>query len=630
MKRVKTVWILIICILLNISFPNLRVYAEQTSLEKELRALPHVIEVTKEATNRFTEKYLVIFEVPVDWNNPDGATMPIRVVVSIRDKDGINVFGNGGYMLNILQIMMDIEQPLSTHLNCNCIEMEYRFFGESIPKGLDHDKADLYEYLTVENAAADQHEIYSELSQVLKGPWVSTGISKGGLNTLFYGYYYPDDMDALVPTVGPACVGTHDIRMVENLYTTIGDVKYGEEKSAELQKLIMDTNLLLLKYREDIEPLFIANCKKTGNVYDYTYYGADTDDIIFELALLEFNIQLWQNEHNFDALGNIKELLLTDAVGNAQKAANYMSKYAPGLDWARKCEFFSYYVQAFKELGNYRQDFSYIREAINKVTPSDAPRQLTITEDMEEDVFMNVLFTDEQKAAFTYDGTVMEGLKAWIQETDQKIMFIYGASDPWYGVRIDDVYGKENIKIYVDPNNTHNSTTLTLPAEQRKEALQILNEWLYGKGPDPEPDPKPDPEPEPKPDPKPLPVYHDDEEYHEYSSGTYESPKNGAVNVEWVVTSDGKWQAVLDGKVFTGGWLNAINPYAGKNQPQSSWFYFNGRGEMLTGWNWITEADGNKYCYYLNPKSDGTLGACFLNGRTPDGYYVNQKGQWIP
>ena len=50
---------------------------------------------------------------------------------------------------------------------------------------------------------------------------------------------------------------------------------------------------------------------------------------------------------------------------------------------------------------------------------------------------------------------------------------------------------------------------------------------------------------------------------------------------------------------------------------------------MMTGWQWIKGSDGITRCYYLNPVSDNTLGACFMGpGTTPDGYTVDASGAW--
>lgn len=80
------------------------------------------------------------------------------------------------------------------------------------------------------------------------------------------------------------------------------------------------------------------------------------------------------------------------------------------------------------------------------------------------------------------------------------------------------------------------------------------------------------------------------------------------------------------------------------------WYHFNEEGYMQTGW--YTDIDGNQYYllptdgstqgsmvtgwqliddkwYYFNMDSDGTKGRLLYNTVTPDGYYVNEKGEWI-
>ncbi len=47
-------------------------------------------------------------------------------------------------------------------------------------------------------------------------------------------------------------------------------------------------------------------------------------------------------------------------------------------------------------------------------------------------------------------------------------------------------------------------------------------------------------------------------------------------------------------------------------------------GAMKTGWQWI---DG--YCYYFAPEEGAGKGAMVKGAVTPDGYKVNEKGQWI-
>ena len=78
----------------------------------------------------------------------------------------------------------------------------------------------------------------------------------------------------------------------------------------------------------------------------------------------------------------------------------------------------------------------------------------------------------------------------------------------------------------------------------------------------------------------------------------YLNPENGQLKTGWLQL-DGKWYF--------------LSTESGAQQ-----------GRLLTGWQWI---DG--YCYYLMPTDDNIYGVLVVNGRTPDGYYVNQSGQWL-
>ncbi len=62
-------------------------------------------------------------------------------------------------------------------------------------------------------------------------------------------------------------------------------------------------------------------------------------------------------------------------------------------------------------------------------------------------------------------------------------------------------------------------------------------------------------------------------------------------------------------------------------EKDGNWYFFDNRsgqkteGAMITGWNWI---DGK--CYYFSETDD--LGAMYTDTITPDGFSVNDKGQW--
>jgi uncharacterized protein YjdB len=125
---------------------------------------------------------------------------------------------------------------------------------------------------------------------------------------------------------------------------------------------------------------------------------------------------------------------------------------------------------------------------------------------------------------------------------------------------------------------------------------------------------------------------------------------SGATTGTWTQAGNGKWIFASD-RTYTDEWAYISNPFATGEQENASWFRFDKDGFMVTGWQ--TDADGVMYYlkmtsdgsqgqmlsgwqnidgfwYYFNPVSDGTKGKLLTNTVTPDGYTVNEKGQWTP
>ena len=104
------------------------------------------------------------------------------------------------------------------------------------------------------------------------------------------------------------------------------------------------------------------------------------------------------------------------------------------------------------------------------------------------------------------------------------------------------------------------------------------------------------------------------------------SSANPVTQGEWLYNvNNDTWSYVINGSKYAGTWAFIENPYYNN---AAQWFFFDANGIMLTGWVWIKGADGVTRCYYLNPVANGTRGACYMNGKTPDGYSVDATGAW--
>lgn len=91
--------------------------------------------------------------------------------------------------------------------------------------------------------------------------------------------------------------------------------------------------------------------------------------------------------------------------------------------------------------------------------------------------------------------------------------------------------------------------------------------------------------------------------------------QNMHIKYKWVKVN-GKWFAFGPDGYAEFGWLKDY----GYND---NWFYVDINDGMKTGWQLIEEK-----WYYLNPVSDGKMGILFTDCITPDGYSVNQNGEW--
>lgn len=103
--------------------------------------------------------------------------------------------------------------------------------------------------------------------------------------------------------------------------------------------------------------------------------------------------------------------------------------------------------------------------------------------------------------------------------------------------------------------------------------------------------------------------------WFKYQDGTW--PKSQWIELEWNNVKN--WYYFGADGYMTTGWY----------QDGGKWYYLHPqadgtRGRMYTGWNQI-----GKNWYYFRVTAGGPKGSLVVNGTTPDGYKVNENGEWV-
>lgn len=447
------------------------VQSEAASFRDELTRLEGVVSVDEivQSGDIFAEKYVAWFVQPIDWSNPSGDKFLQRVEIGFMGWDNVNVVNVDGYGLRPSSFVEDDRHELAELYSANYINIEYRYFARSIPEGLYEDKTDLWEYLNDYNASTDFHNIMEQLRGILSGTWVFTGGSKGGQATNVFSYYYPNDADAYVSYAAPFCNANNDPRLMEAVYTTIGNERYGEAKAKEYRDLLLRFQVEAIRHRDYLQP----RVSKITPEYtaQYPFRTASRD---FETAVADFARGTWQYDQNFASVDAV--LKMPHDTSTDEKA--YLEAMLTLLvddterDSADVYSIFPYMYQAHTENGNYAVVLKYLREAVEREGLS-----LTMTEADEADAYARMAFTDEQLRLWKFDPTLRNEMINWSHTTQSNVIMIYGNSDPWYFVRLPDVDDNPNVHIFT-MSASHQAFIEDMPAQQKDAVLALLDNWL--------------------------------------------------------------------------------------------------------------------------------------------------------
>ena len=442
-------------------------------------------EITKTA-------YYFNYMQDIDHNNPSKGWFKQQCVLTVAGQDRPTVLHTEGYTLDyrgINQLDSISEPALVSVLDANCLQVEYRYHGRSLPEGYTNK----WNYLSAKQQSDDLHAIVTDIKKsgvVGNGKWLSTGVSKNGMTTAHYAYHYPNEMDAYVPFCAPflpelTAPGPYSFILTKEAFGDNEDhmnkVKaafraYVGNKTLQAQcvQLHKTKNPILTDGDEDIR-IDLLNTL-FGNYYSKMSYVAfkDWENMIpkegdaaqkfYDFIMADENTRYpEETDEEYERRQETSNDLESDSTYGAEpraltRAVVPVTRHNP------------YHVQICIDLGNFVHVLSWVSDLLTDAEKKDITRTMKPSD-----------------YGVTYDnGKFIKDFFEGMKQSDCHMMFVYGMQDPWTGGQIpDDKMGVNSKKLFIQhPTDHHNTAGLhndDIDQWNASERTELFN-WLAQLG----------------------------------------------------------------------------------------------------------------------------------------------------
>ena len=445
--------------------------------------------------------HVIYYHQPLDHANPQGVSFPMRAIITVNTKNDPRNVINHVYCTGYALDQVYANQPDSTYAaevenineicrryNGNFIMIEHRYFQFSAPSACWTN----LDYLTAEAAATDFHNLFTGMKKVLKGKWVMSGVSKGGITTLLQHTFYPNDMDIYAPYSAPFFESDRQLGM-QSHWNNVGWSKEFLDIFMNVRKSCMtglldypgqpSTNKIYPIYyfmnigkdttqahRDSVYLNYLSNAAYFGFV-EKAY--SDTTKIRRQITVNDSIIRSYGwNGYNDTVLAymmhtcsfqlnSIKPFI--DTLRKYSQMPNQVPMrplkrqiYDPfgvteqnwwGTDTAHTGYAEAYAYQSKRELGFFDIRFDEIAS-----TPQEAAvfNQFWIDKASCMRDFISPYYASLSFSPALYN-RVMDATK----NATKPIILLYGNNDPWTGAAVKDEYLSSSVKKYVLPNQNH-------------------------------------------------------------------------------------------------------------------------------------------------------------------------------
>ncbi|MDF1698579.1 MAG: S28 family serine protease [Saprospiraceae bacterium] len=402
----------------------------QSDIEKNLFELPDVIFTKIKTPDGYQSAYKLMIKQPLDHKNPSAGHFYQKVYFSHMDYSKPTAIITNGYQKNRNNIT-----EVARLTNANQLNVEHRYFGESMPKEVD------YTYLNFEQVTADLHRIRMLFDEIYQGKWISTGISKGGTTTIFYKYFYPDDVDVSIPYVAPLNYEYEEQRIYDFL-DNIGT------KECRNDLLVLQKELL--KKSDEIIPLLKWYVK--GRDLKFNYLSLEE---AYEYAVLELPFSFWQYG---------KDCAVIPSSGDTEKQMNYLLDIV-GLDFFsdRDMEAYgSHYYQSATQMGYYGYETEDFKGLLKYLPYEPHPHAAFVP----------------NKMKVMWDGTITNKAAEWIAKNGNNMLYINGALDTWSATAVPPSKNVNSKWFFMKDKHHASARIKNMTDAERLTFVDALEKWL--------------------------------------------------------------------------------------------------------------------------------------------------------
>ncbi len=415
--------------------PDVEIQPQLTMLQ-QLQQLPDVDVEKRSSPIDGYDYYYLQLQQPINHNSPALGTFKQHIRLLLKDNQRPTVLNTKGYGLPGEQQLRLTE--LATELDANQVEVEHRYFNGSTPE--NHN----WQYLTIEQAAADHNRIIELLSPLLGHKWLATGRSKGGMTATYLKRFYPQAVSGVVAYVAPLSLALWDERFIDYSLSVIK--KECSDKYKQFQRQAL---LRLDEIQEQVQNWATEkNYTTESNGYDLS------DRLQAEIALSWIERSSYFQDMGCDSIPAPEDDTQV-YVEYLYQGSGFVFLVDEGLiGWL------PYHIQAAKELGNFAVPLSHIEDLLT----------FDVT-----DFKLNLLGQSMPE----FHPEVMQNIYDWAETQASELIMIYGEQDIFtggaYPITTDP---SRDTQLHIAPG-LHNISISDLSEAAQDEIYSTITEWLH-------------------------------------------------------------------------------------------------------------------------------------------------------